>query len=107
MHICYVADARSPIAKNWISHFVARKYRVTVISSYPWASDEIPVAQAHELPFALSSLALVRHRTRNGDGKLTWVEKSIAGFAAAGFPVAWTSSARGLLHSPFVYEQEN
>jgi glycosyltransferase involved in cell wall biosynthesis len=85
MHICYVADARSPIAKNWISHFVARKYRVTVISSYPWASDEIPVAQAHELPFALSSLALVRHRTRNGDGKLTWVEKSIAGVRSSRF----------------------
>lgn len=65
MHICYVADARSPIAKNWISHFVARSYQVTVISSFPCTPDEIPGAQIIEFPFALSSL-LGRARANNG-----------------------------------------
>ena len=57
MHICYVADARSPIAKNWISYFVTRGHQVTVISSYPCSLDEIPGAQIIEFPFALSSLS--------------------------------------------------
>jgi glycosyltransferase involved in cell wall biosynthesis len=57
MHICYLADARSPIAKNWISHFVASaKHKVTVISSYPCAPDAIPGAHVIEFPFALSAL---------------------------------------------------
>src|SRR5436305_1235640 len=61
MHICYIADARSPIAKSWISHFVARNHRVTMISSYPCADDEIPGAELIEFPFALSSLSRVSH----------------------------------------------
>jgi glycosyltransferase involved in cell wall biosynthesis len=78
MHICYVADARSPIAKNWISHFVARNYRVTVISSYPCRSDEIPGAEVLELPFALSSLSGIRHRVQNGSGELSKLQKTVA-----------------------------
>src|SRR5215470_10528840 len=57
MHICYVADARSPIAKNWISWFVARGHRVTVISSYPCEADEIPNARIIKFPIVLSSLS--------------------------------------------------
>ena len=60
MHICYVADARSPIAKNWISHFVARNHEVTVISSYPCKSNEIPGARIIEFPVAFSSLSRLR-----------------------------------------------
>jgi glycosyltransferase involved in cell wall biosynthesis len=57
MHICYLADARSPIAQNWISHFVASaRHKVTVISSYPCAPGAIPGAQVIEFPFALSAL---------------------------------------------------
>ena len=55
MHICYVADARSPIAKNWISYFVGREHQVTVVSSYPCSPDEIPGARIIQFPFALSS----------------------------------------------------
>lgn len=64
MHICYIADARSPIAKNWIAHFIARKHRVTVISSYPCSSDEIRGASTIAFPFALSSFS---HVVQNGD----------------------------------------
>src|SRR5215475_7827725 len=62
MHICYVADARSPIAKNWISYFVGREHQVTVVSSYPCSPDEIPGARIIQFPFALSSF-LSRPRT--------------------------------------------
>lgn len=77
MHICYVADARSPIAKNWISHFVARKHRVTVISSYPCRPDEIPGAEVLELPFAVSSLSGIRHRVQNGSAQLSGLQKIV------------------------------
>ena len=50
MHICYVADARSPIAKSWISYFVEKGYRITVISSYPCHDDEIPGATIVSFP---------------------------------------------------------
>ena len=58
MHICYLADARSSIAQNWIAHFAASgRHRVTVISSYPCAPDAIPGARVIEFPFVLSSLS--------------------------------------------------
>ncbi len=50
MHICYVADARSPIAKSWISYFVEKGHRVRVISSYPCRDDEIPGATIVQYP---------------------------------------------------------
>lgn len=66
MHICYLADARSPIAQNWISYFVQhREHEVTVISSYPCASTAIPGARLIEFPFALSSFAPA---SQNGNG---------------------------------------
>lgn len=68
MHICYVADARSPIAKNWIAHFVSQGHRVTVISSYACGSEEIPGARTISFPFALSSLGLAG-QNGNGSGR--------------------------------------
>ena len=65
MHICYVADARSPIAKNWISYFVARNHQVTVLSSYPCAPDEIPGARLIEFPFAFGSLSRMTRSDSN------------------------------------------
>lgn len=57
MHICYIADARSPIAKNWIEYFVAGGHKVTVISSYPCKGNEIP--GAHIIPFPLAFNSMV------------------------------------------------
>lgn len=50
MHICYIADARSPIARSWISYFVEKGYRITVISSYPCRDDEIPGTTIAQFP---------------------------------------------------------
>lgn len=57
MRICFIADARSPIARNWIAHFIARPYEVQIISTYPCAADSFPGASLHHLPFAFSRLA--------------------------------------------------
>lgn len=50
MHICYIADARSPIAKSWISHFVETGHRVTVLASYPCGRGDIPGASIIQFP---------------------------------------------------------
>lgn len=57
MRIAFVADARSPIARNWISYFVGRGDEVFVISSYPCAAaDRIPEARQAEIPLAFAAL---------------------------------------------------
>lgn len=61
MKICFIADARSPISKNWIAHFVRRGDEVHVISSYPCAPDEIPGAAVYPIPMYFSELSKVRH----------------------------------------------
>src|SRR5512143_576202 len=35
LKICFVVDARSPIACDWIPHFIQPAHHVHVISSYP------------------------------------------------------------------------
>lgn len=85
MNICYVADARSPIAKNWISHFVERQHQVTVISSYPCAADEIPGTRIVEFPFALSSLSRMSVNARARNGKLARFSRLIAEFGDGAF----------------------
>ncbi|MEN3334565.1 MAG: hypothetical protein V7641_3930 [Blastocatellia bacterium] len=57
MRICFIADARSPIARNWIAHFIARRHEVQIISTYPCAADAFPGAPMHHLPLAFSRLA--------------------------------------------------
>ena len=57
MRICFIADARSPIARNWIAHFIARPYEVQIISTYPCAADSFPGASMHHVPLAFSRLA--------------------------------------------------
>lgn len=55
MKICFLADARSPIAKNWISYFVRGGHEVSVISSYASSASEISGAQLFELPLGVAS----------------------------------------------------
>ncbi|HET9743919.1 MAG TPA: glycosyltransferase family 4 protein [Terriglobales bacterium] len=55
MKICFLADARSPIAKNWISYFVHGGHEVSVISSYASSANEISGAQIFELPLGVAS----------------------------------------------------
>ena len=56
MRLCFIADFRSSIARNWISYFIERGHEVHVISSYPCSSDSLPVASLHVVPIAFSGL---------------------------------------------------
>lgn len=51
-----MVDARSPIAINWISHFVERDHSVHVISTYPCAAGSVPGVKLHTVPLAFSRL---------------------------------------------------
>ena len=61
-----MVDARSPIAINWISHFIERGHSVSVISTYPCALDSLPGADLHRVPLAFSILG---HAQRAGVGR--------------------------------------
>ena len=54
MKLCFIADARSAIARNWISHFIDRGYDVNVISSYLCPVDALPGATVYQVPFAFA-----------------------------------------------------
>ncbi len=64
MRICFIADARSPIAQNWIAHFIARRWDVHVISSYPCASDALTGAAIYEVPVAFAGFSRTSSRRR-------------------------------------------
>jgi glycosyltransferase involved in cell wall biosynthesis len=56
MKLCFLADARSPIAQNWIHYFSALGHDVHVISSYPCDRDVLEVASLQVVPVAFSGL---------------------------------------------------
>jgi len=49
MRICFVADARSPTARSWITYFVERGHDVRIISTYPVSSDSYSGATVMEV----------------------------------------------------------
>ena len=55
MKILYVVDARSPIALNWIRHFVERGDEIYIASTFP-ASMDLPVKRMVTIPVAFSGL---------------------------------------------------
>ena len=55
MKILFVVDARSPIATNWIRHFVDRGDEVYIASTFPCQLD-FPVKRLEITPVAFSSL---------------------------------------------------
>lgn len=57
MRIVYIADARSPTSRNWISHFVDRGHDVNVIATYPCLPDLIKGAPVIQVPIAFSRLS--------------------------------------------------
>ncbi len=61
MRICFIADARSQIARNWISWFVQRGHEICVISTYPASSDSIPGSRFHVVPLLVNRFARFRH----------------------------------------------
>ncbi len=58
MKILYVADGRSPIAQNWIRHFVEHGDEVYLASTFACALD-FPVQELEITPVAFSSLKKV------------------------------------------------
>jgi glycosyltransferase involved in cell wall biosynthesis len=61
MKILYVADGRSPIAQNWIRHFVERGDEVYLASTFACSLD-FPVRQLELTPVAFSSVKKVTQR---------------------------------------------
>jgi glycosyltransferase involved in cell wall biosynthesis len=57
LKVCFIADARSAITRNWVGHFIARGDDVQIISSYPCATDSIPGAAITVAPVALARLS--------------------------------------------------
>ena len=47
MRICFIADARSPIARAWIGYFAGREHEVHVLSTFACAPEAIPGATIH------------------------------------------------------------
>ena len=56
MKLLFVADGRSPITVNWLSHLVDSGHAVHLVSSYPCA-PELELASLHILPVAFGALA--------------------------------------------------
>lgn len=56
MRLCFVVDYRSPIARNWINHFVETGHEVHVVSTFPSAPDEA-LASLTVVPVAFGVLA--------------------------------------------------
>ncbi len=55
MRLCFIADARSPIAQNWIHHFIVQGHEVHIISSYPCKPEALPGAKSlRVVPVAFS-----------------------------------------------------
>ena len=61
MKILYVADGRSPIAQNWIRHFVERGDEVYLASTFACSLD-FPVKRLDVTPVAFSSVKKVTQR---------------------------------------------
>jgi glycosyltransferase involved in cell wall biosynthesis len=66
MKLCFIADARSPIAQNWIQYFIGAGHDVHVISSYPCNPDVLPATSVHMVPLAFSGLARLLKEKETG-----------------------------------------
>ncbi|MFC1878949.1 glycosyltransferase family 4 protein [Chloroflexota bacterium] len=55
MRLLFVADGRSPIALNWIRHFIESGYEVHLASTFP-CRPELDLASFHLAPVAFSGL---------------------------------------------------
>jgi glycosyltransferase involved in cell wall biosynthesis len=68
MKILYVADGRSPIAQNWIRHFVERGEEVYLASTFACSLD-FPVRELAITPVAFSSMKKVTQRPGTGSAR--------------------------------------
>jgi len=61
MKILFVADARSPIALNWIRHFVERGDEIYIASTFSTTLD-LPIKRMETIPVAFSGLKKATQR---------------------------------------------
>lgn len=71
MKICFLVDGRSPIARNWIAHFIRSQHEVHVISSYPCSAELFAGATVYEEPVILAGYSGASRNAENepGDGR--------------------------------------
>ena len=55
--ICAIADGRSPIARNWLSHLTASGREVHLISTFPCESTGLGVASVNVVPIVFARFA--------------------------------------------------
>jgi hypothetical protein len=63
MRLLFVADGRSPIARNWMAHFIEAGHEVHLLSTFaghPWSG----LASLHTVPVAFSGFIKARDRPR-------------------------------------------
>jgi glycosyltransferase involved in cell wall biosynthesis len=76
MKILYVADGRSPIAQNWIRHFVERGDEVYLASTFACSLD-FPVKGVEITPVAFSSVKKVTQRPGTGSARTVGLRTAI------------------------------
>src|SRR2546426_136641 len=54
MRICFIADARSPITRNWVSYFIQRGHEVHIISSASSSANGLHALSYTEAPIFFS-----------------------------------------------------
>jgi glycosyltransferase involved in cell wall biosynthesis len=95
MRIVFIADARSPTSRNWISHFVDHGHDVTVVATYPCLPDVLKGAKVIQVPIAFSKLArrghdgMIKATTRRSLVELS-MDRVRTGSAFAFLIAAWT-----------------
>jgi glycosyltransferase involved in cell wall biosynthesis len=57
LKICFLVDARSPIARNWIGYFIGQGHDTYIISTYPCSPDDFPQATLYEVPVTLANFS--------------------------------------------------
>src|SRR6185503_18275890 len=76
MKILYVADGRSPIAQNWIRHFVERRDEVYLASTFACSLD-FPVNGLEITPVAFSSVKKVTQRPGTASARTVGLRTAI------------------------------
>jgi glycosyltransferase involved in cell wall biosynthesis len=79
MKICFIADARSPIAENWIRYFVSQGHDVSVISTYPCADAMYPGVSVSVMPSRVRRGVKTDHDERASAPMSRWIARVRSG----------------------------
>src|SRR5512139_1527926 len=76
MRLLFVADGRSPIAQNWIRHFVERGNEVYLASTFACSLD-FPIKEMELTPVAFSSVKKVSQRPGTASARTVGLRTTI------------------------------